>query len=312
MKNVLKSAVFVLVLVLLLNLATVAFFRKNSIKRFGLLNSYKYEIISEEDDLIDVLVLGDSLVYSSYSPMEAWNAYGITSFDCAEPAQVIQAAYKYLKVAIEKEHPKIVVMEPNVIFRDIKKRKLKNTLATDLPRIIPISTYHDMWKKYGFDGDEAIVSVNKGYTSISRIAPPEKPRGDYMRKNDRFEKIPEGNLDYFTKIKDLCDEYGAKLMFVSFPTQTSWHDAKHKSAAKVASDYGIEFLDLNLADLGIDWETETRDGGYHLNNSGARKVSLYLAKYLLDTGLVVDHRSDGRYSNWNVAYEKYRKNLEKS
>lgn len=312
MKNVLKSAAFLLILVILVNLMTIVFFPKNTIKRFGIVNAYKYEILAEEDDMIDVLVLGDSLVYSSYSPMEAWHGYGVTSFDCAEPAQVIQGAYKYLKVAIEKEHPKVVVMEPNVIFRDIKKRKLKNMLYTGMPEIIPISRYHDMWKQYGFDGEKALVSVNKGYTSISRVEPPVKPHDNYMRKTKEHEKIPDGNLSYLERIIALCDEYGAKLIFVSFPTRTSWHGAKHNSAQEVAEQYGIEFLDLNTEDLGIDWETESRDGGQHLNNSGAKKVSLYLAEYLMKTGLVPDHRNDEKYEKWDIAYEKYERNLEKS
>ena len=312
MKNVLKSVAFVLIFVLLINLITIVIFPENSIKKFGVVNTYKYEILLEEDDLIDVLVLGDSLVYSSYSPMEAWDSYGITSFDCAEPAQVIQGAYKYLKIAMEKEHPKIVVMEPNVIFRDIKKRKIKNTLRTDIPRIVPISKYHDVWKKYGFDGDSVVVNANKGYNCISRTNPPKKPIGNYMKPTAKLEKIPEDNLQYLEKIIDMCNEYNAKLIFVSFPTQTSWHDAKHKAAEKIASDYGIEFLDLNLEDIGISWDSETRDMGQHLNNSGAQKVSRHLAKYLFDTGLLTDHRNDSKYISWNIAYEQYKKNLAKS
>jgi hypothetical protein len=169
-----------------------------------------------------------------------------------------------------------------------------------------------MFKIYGFDGDKAIVNVNKGYTSISRINPPEKPHNNYMRKTDRLENIPAGNVDYLEKIIKLSDDYGAKLIFVSFPTRMSWHGAKHNSADKIAKEYGIEFLDLNIENLGINWETETRDGGYHLNNSGARKVSDFLGRYLLKTGLVTDHRNDDKYESWHTAYEKYEKNLAKS
>ena len=312
MKNVGKCVAFALILLLLLNLITISFFPIDSFKRFGILNSYRYEVVSEEDDLVDVLVLGDSLVYSSYSPMEAWNSCGITSFDCAEPAQVIQGAYKYLKVAIEKEHPKLVVMEPNVVFRDIKKRKLTNMIWTALPEFFPISRYHDMWKKYGFEREKAIESVNKGYTSISKSVPLRKWKKNPALQAKRWETIPEGNLDYLEKIMQLCDDYGAKLIFVSFPTRTSWYAAKHNSTEKIAKQYGIEFVDLNEKNLGIDWKKETRDGGHHLNNAGAKKVSVYLAEYLTEKENLPDHRHDAKYEKWRIAYEKYERNLKKS
>ena len=308
MKDVLKSIIFVTIFIILMIIANIIVFPKENIKRFGLKNVYDYDILEEEDDIIDVLVLGDSLVYSSYSPMEVWNNYGITSYDCAEPAQVIQQAYRYIKVAIEKEHPKIVIMEPNVMFRDIKKRKLKNALSTEGHKI-PIIKYHDNWKHLFEKKEDIVKNVNKGYNYISKTMP-SKPR-EYMAPSPKQERIPMENYEYLEKIVKLCNDNNAKLVFISFPTQKSWNYKKHNTTNLIAAKYGIEFLDLNLEDIGIDWINDTKDEGAHLNYKGSKKVSLYIGNYLKETGLVEDHRADNRYRLWEKAYKIYEINSAK-
>ena len=64
-------------------------------------------------------------------------------------------------------------------------------------------------------------------------------------------------------------------------------------------------MNLILDELALDWNTDTRDGGDHMNLSGAEKVSSYLGKYLLNTGLFVDHRADEAYAEWNESLQKY-------
>ena len=81
------------------------------------------------------------------------------------------------------------------------------------------------------------------------------------------------------------------------------------------NDYAITnkvpFLDLNLftKDLKIDWSNDSRDGGDHLNTSGAEKLSQYLGSYLSAHYPLTDHRSDGNYSEWNRELGQYLNNI---
>lgn len=102
------------------------------------------------------------------------------------------------------------------------------------------------------------------------------------------------------KIKELVEANGGTLLLVSVPSPDNWTYAKHNAIEKISEEYDLEFLDMNLMqdELNIDWKTETKDGGNHLNFLGAKKVSSYLAKYLSEKYNLPDHREDPAYDNW--------------
>ena len=98
MKNLLKAIIFTGILVILVIISELILISGIDIRKHGIFKSANYELMGEKADSIDVIFLGDSLIYSSISPMEIWNNYGYTSFDCAEAAQVISDTYNYLKL----------------------------------------------------------------------------------------------------------------------------------------------------------------------------------------------------------------------
>ena len=71
------------------------------------------------------------------------------------------------------------------------------------------------------------------------------------------------------------------IILVSSPSAINYDYTKHNGIAEWADAHGVEYLDLNLIDeIGIDWSTDTKDAGDHINLSGAIKVSNYLAGYV--------------------------------
>ncbi len=101
MKNVLKSICFISIFLVLLGISIYILLPKNNLFKYSFLNYLDYEILEEDDDKIDVWFVGDSVVYNSVSPMEIWNEYGFTSFDCSTPAQLTETSYEYIKIAVE-------------------------------------------------------------------------------------------------------------------------------------------------------------------------------------------------------------------
>lgn len=57
----------------------------------------------------------------------------------------------------------------------------------------------------------------------------------------------------------------------------------------------INFLELQ-EDTGIDYSTDTYDGGLHMNLSGAEKLSRYLGKMLTEELKVPDRRDEAHLS----------------
>ena len=304
MKNLFKSILFITIFVLMTHIITYFLIPGKNVGEYGVLKAGNYEILSEKDNTIDTIFLGDSLVYSSISPMEIWNEYGYTSFDCSESAQITENTYKQLEMAFEKQHPKIVLMESNVLFRDPANQNIFDKIAYKIKGLFPIIMYHDNWKKYLSNNvDNKWINYNKGFRYVKKVRPTKNR--DYMNKKKLKTEIPEVNLKYFDKIIELCKKNNAKFVLMSLPTQKTWNYERHNIASKLSKDRGIQFLDLNLVDIGIDWEIDTRDKGSHVNSYGSKKVSKYIGKYLKNTNLVIDHRKDSEYETWNEAYKLY-------
>ncbi len=305
--NLLKSILFLVLLIIILELITIMLLPKYSIKKYGFQNTVKYEILQEKPDTIDVIYLGDSLVYSSISPMEIWNQYGYTGFDCAKAAESIANTRKHLEVAIKHEHPKVVFFEANVLYRDPNKRPWYYRLKSEVFSVFAITKYHDNWKQIGIKKSKIISNVNKGYvymTKLSKYKPIRK-----INNPKRLRPIPEGNIEELKKIVKICKDNNIKLVLINNPSNKSWIYSKHYATKKIAKEYNLEYIDLNLADdLKIDWTRETKDKGDHLNHSGAKKVSAYIGEYLFSLGLLEDHRNDNKYQEWNRAYKYYSEN----
>ena len=69
--------------------------------------------------------------------------------------------------------------------------------------------------------------------------------------------------------------------------------------AELAEKNKIVYLDLNLVEeIGINWKTDTKDAGDHLNFAGAKKVTKYIGKYLNEKFQLTDHRGDAKYQKW--------------
>lgn len=302
MKNVLKSILFAFILLVLVETITFLFLPNINLKKYGIYNTAAYDILEEKEDTIDVVALGDSLIYSSINPMQIWNDYGYTVYDCAEPAQIISDAYENLKVAIDSQHPKVVLFEANVLFRDPKKKAWYHHVIKRIQNFVPIYKYHNNWKKLFLDNDDkSWINSNKGYKYITKIDG--STNKNYMKYSTTVRKIPEGNLEYFEKILKLCEENNIKFVLVSTPSQVSYNYPRLTAATQLAEKMNFEYIDFNLDNpLNIDWTIETKDNGGHLNYLGAQKVSTFLGDYLNKIGLLEDHREDSKYNSWHDAY----------
>ena len=148
MKNFVKSVVFIIIFVVLLGVSIYFLIPQNNIRDYSFTNILDYEILEEDDDMVDVLFVGDSLVYSSVSPMEIWNEFGYTSFDCSTPAQLTETSFEYISIAVERQHPKVIFLEANVLFRDPAKRTDERKMKDFYDRYSLLDKYHDNWKDY--------------------------------------------------------------------------------------------------------------------------------------------------------------------
>ena len=307
-KQILICVSFLLILAMLLITLSYIFAPKSYWKalRYGqkpIVNS----VLNEPDDSIDVLFLGDSLAYSAISPMEIWRKQGFTSFVCAGPAQPMSSCEELLREALEKQRPKVVVFEPNSLYR---KKKADAGLDACLESLLPIFTYHDQWKKIDktlFSGYFNVKETDdfKGFKYKNNAKSGKTSK--YMKKTGKIKKMPDFNEEYFKSIVDMCREAGTELIMVSIPSRKCWNYEKHNGVQALSEEYGVEYIDLNLMNdvVSIDWDTDTRDKGDHLNYSGAVKISGFFGEFLKARYSLPDRRNDSDYTQWNEAFDRY-------
>lgn len=262
--------------------------------------------LAEPENSMDVLFLGDSLVYAGISPVQMWKKYGFTSYDCAIPSEKFIYAKDFCEQFLERQSPKLVFLETDVIFRDLTPEDLGAHLAESA---FSVFSYHDRWKHlkardFDFSIEYTRIEPYRGYRPSTKICPAKS--NDYIKPTNDIRAIKKANLKYLEQVKQMCEEKGAKLIIFSMPCQKNWSMKIHNGMQKKADELGLEYLDLNLVGsaLEMDWQADSRDGGEHLNSYGAVKVSDYLGKYISGYGVELGDRSGDSYASWEESYIK--------
>ena len=308
MNNLFKSIIFITIFIFLYYFFSYLLLPKSNIHEFGLIKTSQFEILGENKNSVDAIIVGDSLVYSSVIPMEIYGEFGYTVFNCAESAVIVPRAFSYYKVAMESQHPKVVILGGNMFFRDTNKRKWYKKYEHIIKNALPLLNYHNNWKKIFLDND--ITSIQKGYKLNKNIKP--SKHIEYMKENNKEYPMINKNLEYLKKFISLAKKYNAKLFVVGFPSQNTWNDQRDRKFKELSQELDFTFIDLNKENIDINWEIDTKDKGGHLNYYGALKASKVIGNILKDTSLLVDHRRDNNYKNWNIAYAKYKEEVEKN
>lgn len=275
-------------------------------------NKSIYRILREPENSVDMVVIGDSLSYTSISPMELWKEYGITSYVCGQSGQTAQEAFHMLKEVFKKQAPRVIVMEAHVLFKEQPGLGgLKEILGEAGNYYFPLLRNHNIWKCI-LTGKRYQEKNYKGFTFRCDVKPYTK--GTYMVKSAKTDKIPSNSLIYMEKIQKLCRKKGVKLFLYSAPSPVNYSYAKHNSIQKYANEHSIEYLDMNLEldKMGIDWKTDSLDKGDHLNLRGAQKATAYLGKYLNKEYQFADHRNEKAYQLWNECWKEYSKEAEQN
>ena len=194
-------------------------------------------------------------------------------------------------------------LEKDNLYQDVKYKLESRNIEylhknkTTLLNGVTISSGPEFFMTLGLPFKETDRKYKTGKKEGQNIWTP-----DIKSKDD----IPEEVIKY----EKLCEENDIELVLLAVPSQKSWSFTKYSMVKLLADSKGLEFIDFNIDnDLDIDWATETKDKGNHLNYWGAVKVSAYLGEYMEKTGLLTDHRGDSEYKSWTTAYGIYKEKL---
>lgn len=298
--------------VLALMLLSEVFHPKNNQYEDGMIDSAANGAVGERKGSVDVLFVGDSEVFSNISPMELWHKRGITSYVCATGAQQLPYSHTILRRATRYQKPKYIFFETNSLYApfiadDLVMRSLQDTF--------PIFEFHNRWKSLT-PRDFTLKRVPrwtddlKGFRINKTVTPANAD--SIARKKGMTGFLNPVNRAYFEIMVEYCRSIGATPVLFTAPNLANWSQERHDAIQQMADEMEVEFLDFNTApyEVDIDWTTDTRDGGDHLNYYGAVKYTSYLGDLLENTYGLEDHRGEEGYESWDRAYLRYLKRVE--
>lgn len=218
---------------------------------------------------LDLLAIGDSNLYSAFSPRLYYQLYKSESYVMANPNQTISETYLYLKDFLEHTKPNMILFEVNPLYCSHNKDHPQQLSFEPVKYMQSIKQRKDYLDGYGFYESQKCIPYLLG---------------NYMKPTNAIQPISQTTQQYFEEIVKLCQTHQVSLILLSVPSAIEWSMPKHNQVILLANQYNLTYIDLNLSsDINIHWLIDSRDGGIHLNNNGAIKVTTLIGKRLKDT-----------------------------
>ncbi len=299
--------------------------------------AFTAEYYSDKPDH-DVLFLGDCEAYENFDPVYLWEHYGINAYIRGSAQQLVWQSYYLLCDALSYETPKVVVMNVLAMKYDKPQSEAYNRITLEgmrwgVPKIkaisasmteeesfieyaFPILRYHErIWSlkhddfKYLFKKEK--VSHN-GYYLRADTKPAENVPGGIELSDYNF---GENAWKYLNLIADLCEEKGIKLILVKAPSlYPYWYEEWEEQIERFASERDLKYINyLELTDeTGLDFNTDTYDGGLHLNVYGADKITEHLGRVLTSEYGLSDRSGESDLAPvWDEKIRLYYKDIAK-
>ena len=332
-----KKKIIISIVALLLLGILLAFFQALVVPKYltnaeGLLTGGYYEDAGGHD----VILVGDCEVYESFVPSVLWDKYGITSYVRGGAQQLSWHSYYILEETFKYEIPKVVIFNVYALkygkpqseaynrmtfdtmkWSSSKLEGIKASMTDDesiIDYIFPLLRYHSRITQLEKEDFEFVFNKPKncsdnGYLIKTGILP--MPQSDPITEPPE-ELLPDSALEYLDKIKALCDQNGVTLILMKAPTNSRgywWYDEWEEQIKNYSEKNNVDYYNFIplCEEMGINWQTDTYDGGLHLNAYGAEKFTEFFGKILYQNYGLESKKDDDEVSEkWNGYLEEYK------
>ncbi len=288
----------------------------------------------------DVIFIGDCEAYSSFVPPVLYEQYGITSFVRGSPSQSMAQSYHFLCESLRYETPKAIVFSVYAMCKDEKSDEAYNRMTLDGMRLshdkilsvhesigegesvlsyyLPIMRFHT--RIYELCDEDAsymlsrpLVSHNGYYMRKERVS----RRGEDIHDDLAEHPLCEKNFEYLDKMTEACRAEGVELILVKTPSNSwryPWYEEWDTEIEEYAESHGIAYYDLigGASDMSLDIDSDSYDGGMHLNVYGAEKVTKYFGEILKGNHLIKGSLDEKTKEIWEEKICEYHRERNES
>ena len=296
----------------------------------------------EKPDSLDVVFLGSSEVFADFSAAQAYQEFGFTSYPYATNANPV-TLWKYeLKEIIDRQHPKLIVVETNGalygkkrLFRETSLRRIvdnmpesptRKSMISDMGKderlsyYLPMLKYHNVWEnpQLMIAGTVNTLSLHlRGNAYLKGI----KTNTIQIKGNELYDihsdvggrDLSDAADEALRDFLEYCrQEKIENIVFARFPHRVTQAEEscdrflRNKTAAKIIKSYGFDYVDLDMCEdeIGLDMADDFYNDE-HLNVHGMKKMTSWFGRYLIDHYAVKPQtQSDENALSWgrSVAY----------
>lgn len=342
LRNAMKMILFLVIVVMILNVLSAVFIprQKESTVKYNGEVTHIDVFYEEPQNTLDVIFLGSSHIYSGISPMELWNTYGITGYDCTSSSQCAYKSYHFLVDIFKYQKPKVIVFDLMSLFIDESVDEISNRSALNYMRFSPNfleTAYHSLNPENNETIESYIFPVLRYHSRWEELTPvdfnikkqPDCAKGYDMRygtkcmvkltedkfpfftqqPTDEAADIVESSAGYIRDMVDLCKQNGTRIIFIKTPVSGYTYETGN-AMQKFADSCGVQLIDYNRKwdELELDYTVDFLDI-VHLNLNGAKKLTKCVGKTLADDFGLPDHRGEAEYDSWDRDYSLYQTKL---
>lgn len=257
---------------------------------------------------IDIIVYGSSLAYRGVDSHILSKESGAVVYNYGYHWQKINTTKLFVMDSLLTQSPKLAIIECRFVYQPLenvnmdaqiyytrylnvdKERKdyLKKCFGGDIERYLsyycPLIAFHDNWSSltsknflplvYGKSANLATMGAS---TDSETITPIVIPSQDSLPQK----ALSESAIEELQEILEVCKENNTRVLFFSAPYAdvNQYAEAMETFAQENDCKYVNLFDFLNEMEINpsIDFHDE-----YHVNKSGATKMSSFLGKYICE------------------------------
>ncbi len=299
----------------------------------------------EDDNSLDVAVIGASDVYAGYSAGYAYEKYGFTSYPIATQANVMQCYATQIKELLKHQNPKLIVVELNgalyVDEKDLTKDSNFRNYVDNIPLsknkvdliqnyatsekieyYAPIIKYHSVWKDFPKGLAWSYTDIKdqlRGYNYLKgaknktvEFKPKKKTYNDVLQYDDEKEPLAEKSEAYLRDFLDFCKSEGIEnILFVRFPhivpEKMLYRYHRANMLADIIGEYGYDYINFekDFVKTGLDVNHDFYNYD-HLNAYGQKTFTDYLCSILVDKyNIGKSELTDSQKKEWDEAARYY-------
>lgn len=294
---------------------------------------------AEDKDTLDVIFIGGSSTFVFWAPYEAWNDYGMVSYDLAANSMSPALLKGFVEEALKTQTPELLVIDLRALdVRDVHEgfytesyiRNLTDALkysstrssairyaleyeqpeyTRDIAEYFDLCMYHSNWQS--LDEDNFRYAGNNVKHDFRGFGIVDVGYHKYFDRNDYSyvtEELPlsEDTEQILRELLDYCRDKELNVLFTLNPFYQDSEEtkARYNYVERIVEEYGYDFIDANdyYDEMEIDFSHDfyNRD---HVNIYGALKFTKFLGSYIVGHYEIPDRRGDYRYDAWNNGYE---------